>query len=165
MAYYLNQFSCMGNLVADPETRDVGSDKKVCKFRIAVNNPHNDSAFFFNIDVWGNEGEKCMLLKKGAQVFISNATLRPGQYEKTGESGQTQTVHTITINVDGYCGRVQFGPKAQPEAESTASSSPTEEPKKKRGRPRKVKPTEETVEETVEVEEVENNSFEEEFEF
>jgi single-stranded DNA-binding protein len=170
MAYYLNQFNCMGNLVADPELKNVGSDKKVCKFRIAVNNPHNESAFYFNIDVWGNEGEKCMLLKKGAQVFISNATLRPGQYEKTGENGQTQTVHTITINVDGYCGKVQFGPKVNTEGlPNTTSSS---EVKKKRGRPAKKKASEikaeaessspkpQAVEEDSEV-----LSFEEEFEF
>ena len=160
MAYYLNQFSCMGNLVADPEIRDGGAEKKVCKFRLAVNNPHNDSAFFFNIDVWNGEGEKCMLLKKGAQVFISNATLRPGQYEKTDEHGNTQTIHTITINVDGYCGRVQFGPKVQVGSEAPHSETPSEKPKKKRGRPPKKKIEEEVVEEEEEV-----DSFAEEFEF
>ena len=74
MAFYLNQFHCIGNLVADPELKQAGKNK-VCKFRIAVNNPHNESALFFYIDVWGKEGEKCMMLKKGSQVFITNAFL------------------------------------------------------------------------------------------
>lgn len=81
MAFYLNKCDLIGNLVADPEIRDAGKSK-VCKFRIAVNNPHNETALFFYIDVWGKEGEKCMLLKKGSQIFISNASIIPKQYKK-----------------------------------------------------------------------------------
>ena len=126
MAFYLNQFHCIGNLVADPELKDAGKTK-VCKFRIAVNNPHNENALFFYVDVWGKEGEKCMLLKKGAQVLISNAQVMPKQYKKTLSNGEEISCNSVTVNVDGYCGKVQFGPKVDQESES----------KPKRGRPKK----------------------------
>jgi single-stranded DNA-binding protein len=172
MAYYLNQFHCMGNLVFDPELKTAGKDKKVCKFRIALNNPYNDSTIFFNVDVWGTEGEKCAEhLKKGAQVFVSNASLRPVQYEKSDNEGGKVKVDSIVINVDGYCGRVQFGPKVLTEGSSSASNSPndtgeSEEPsaKKKRGRPPK-KAVEEPVEEQVVEDDDLDLSEEYEFEF
>ena len=101
MAFYLNKFDCMGNLVADPELKSAGNSK-VCKFRIAVNNPHNENALFFYVDVWGKEGEKCMLLKKGAQVFITNASVIPKQYTKTLQSGEEVSCNSVNVNVDGY---------------------------------------------------------------
>lgn len=129
MAFYLNQFHCIGNLVADPELKDAGASK-VCKFRIAINNPHNESAYFFYVDVWGKEGEKCMLLKKGAQVFISNASIIPKQYTKNC-NGQEVTCSNFTVNVDGYCGKIQFGPKFDQDKNNSAEEKP------KRGRPKK----------------------------
>jgi len=141
MAFYLNQFHCIGNLVADPELKDAGSSK-VCKFRLAVNNPHNESAFFFYVDVWGKEGEKCMLLKKGAQVFISNASIIPKQYTKKC-NGQDVTCSNFTVNVDGYCGKIQFGPKFDQDKNTSS------EEKAKRGRPKKqYKKSNDTTKET-----------------
>lgn len=165
MAFYLNQFHCIGNLVADPELKNAGKSK-VCKFRIAVNNPHNETALFFYVDVWGREGEKCMMLKKGAQVFISNASVIPKQYNKTLQSGEEVSCNSVTINVDGYCGKVQFGPKVEIDKE--------DKPTKKRGRPKKPA-TKELADESTESGDFDTNgtssgednysSFEEEFEF
>jgi single-stranded DNA-binding protein len=121
MAFYLNQCALIGHLVADPELKDLPKTK-VCKFRIAVNNPHNEKALFFSVDVWGKEGEKCMLLKKGAQVFITNAQILPKQYTKKMSNGEEFTCNTITINVDGYCGKVQFGSKAEIKTSNNDSS-------------------------------------------
>jgi single-stranded DNA-binding protein len=157
MAFYLNQFHCIGNLVADPELKDAGKTK-VCKFRIAVNNPHNENALFFYVDVWGKEGEKCMLLKKGAQVLISNAQVMPKQYKKTLSNGEEISCNSVTVNVDGYCGKVQFGPKVDQESES----------KPKRGRPKKKEVEEETVKEEESPKETSDDSYSEfdpDFEF
>lgn len=154
MAYYLNQFHCIGNLVADPELKDAGQNK-VCKFRIAVNNPHNEKALFFYIDVWGREGEKCMMLKKGAQVFISNASIIPKQYTKTSPQGEELTCTTFTVNVDGYCGKIQFGPKVDVEESNTLKNA---KPKVK-NKPKK------NLDQDSPPEDEDYNSFEEEFEF
>lgn len=156
MAYYLNQFHCIGNLVADPELKDAGQNK-VCKFRIAVNNPHNEKALFFYIDVWGREGEKCMMLKKGAQVFISNASIIPKQYTKTSSQGEELTCTTFTVNVDGYCGKIQFGPKVEIE-ESKVSKKIKSPSKKATG-------TSQKSNESPPADEEDFDSFAEEFEF
>jgi single-stranded DNA-binding protein len=156
MAYYLNQFHCIGNLVADPELKDAGQNK-VCKFRIAVNNPHNEKALFFYIDVWGREGEKCMMLKKGAQVFISNASIIPKQYTKTSSQGEELTCTTFTVNVDGYCGKIQFGPKVEIE-ESKVSKKIKSPSKKSTG-------TSQKSNESPPADEEDFDSFAEEFEF
>lgn len=127
MAFYLNQFHCIGNLVADPEIKQAGKTK-VAKFRIAVNNPHNESALYFYVDVWGKEGEKCMMLKKGAQVFITNASIIPKQYTKNTGSGEEINCTTFTVNVDGYSGKVQFGQKLENETKSKPSKSKKSSP-------------------------------------
>lgn len=160
MAYYLNQYHVMGNLVADPEIKNLSGDKKVCKFRIAVNNPHNESAAFMSVDVWGKEGEKCNLLKKGAQVFITNASVLPKSYTKKTSCGEEVKINTFTINVDGYCGKVQFGPKNQNSSEN--SSDQKSEKKSQSPKPKETTSKEEVSEESSS-EEV--SSFEEEFEF
>lgn len=167
MAFYLNKFDCIGNLVADPELKNAGKNK-VCKFRIAVNNPHNETALFFYVDVWGKEGEKCMMLKKGSQVFLTNASVMPKQYTKTLANGEEVSCNSVTINVDGYCGKVQFGPKF--DSENSQSEKP-----KKRGRPpkkqsennedSKVEPTESVDSGNFDTDEDSYSSFEEEFEF
>lgn len=163
MPFYLNQYHVIGNLVADPELKDAGKSK-VCKFRIAVNNPHNETALFFYVDVWGKEGEKCMLLKKGSQIMITNASVLPKQYKKTLSNGDEISCNSVTINVDGYCGKVQFGPKV----DQSLSDKPTEKPKSKRGRPKKEEKVSEDTESEGLTEDEEPNtysSFEEEFEF
>jgi len=161
MAFYLNKCDLIGNLVADPEIRDAGKSK-VCKFRIAVNNPHNETALFFYVDVWGKEGEKCMLLKKGSQIFISNASIIPKQYKKTLSNGEEMSCNSVTINVDGYCGKVQFGPKVdQPESTSKA---PTKNKKVKKSEGVKKAPEPE-AKPASEPESTSYSEFEEEFEF
>lgn len=130
MAFYLNQYHVMGNLVADPEIKNLGNDKKVCKFRIAVNNPHNENAAFMSVDVWGKEGEKCNLLKKGSQVFITNASILPKTYSKKTSCGEEVKINTFTVNVDGYCGKVQFGPKNQDSSSKEKISNNKEVPVK-----------------------------------
>jgi len=156
MAFYLNKYDVVGNLVADPELKNIGNDKKVCKFRIAVNNPHNEEASFFYVDVWGREGEKCGMLKKGAQVMITNASVIPKQYEKTTPSGDVVKMSTFTINVDGYCGKVQFGPKSEINSDETTKPKPSK--KKVTKKPKEEKPKSDEPDEEV-------SSFEEEFEF
>ena len=165
MAFYLNQYHVMGNLVADPEIRDAGKSK-VCKFRIAVNNPHNEIALFFYVDVWGKEGEKCMLLKKGSQIFISNASVIPKQYKKTLSNGEEMSCNSVTINVDGYCGRVQFGPKVDQSDPANKESLKSKKPKKVKTVEQISEPQEKSEQNPKSEPEPDSYSeFEEEFEF
>jgi single-strand DNA-binding protein len=59
------------HLVSDPELREVGSDKKVCKMRIAISNPNSKTKCFIDCEAWDRNAEICsQYLKKGREVLI-----------------------------------------------------------------------------------------------
>jgi single-strand DNA-binding protein len=67
----LNKFIAIGNLTGDPETKNVGEDKKVCKFCIAINNRVNDSVTFVDVETWNKSAENCdRFLSKGRKIVI-----------------------------------------------------------------------------------------------
>lgn len=71
----MNKVVMIGNLVKDPEIREVkiGNDTiKKCKFRIAVARINAESqADFFNVVVWRGLAESCYkFLKKGSKCCV-----------------------------------------------------------------------------------------------
>ena len=67
----------VGSLTRDPELRHTQSGKAVCSLRLAVNTRRKDEAWtvdkpnYFDITVWGNQGERCaQYLPKGRPVAI-----------------------------------------------------------------------------------------------
>lgn len=73
----VNSVFLMGNLTKDPETKSAGSSN-ITSFGLAVNRSYKDKSGewqeqtdFFNVDVWGKQGENCsQYLSKGKKVFI-----------------------------------------------------------------------------------------------
>lgn len=70
----------VGNLTRDPELRMTGSGTYVCEFGVAVNKSRKvngewqDVAHFFDVVVWGKQGETCaQYLAKGRQVSIDGS--------------------------------------------------------------------------------------------
>lgn len=67
-----------GNLTRDPELRHLNSGTAVCKLRVAVNTRRKDQSGnwvdkpnFFDVTVWGAQGENCSnYLSKGRPVAI-----------------------------------------------------------------------------------------------
>ncbi len=75
----INRVIITGNLTADPELRSLPSGTSVCKLRIACNGRRKngstgqweDDPNFFNVTVWGAQGENCArYLSKGRPVAI-----------------------------------------------------------------------------------------------
>jgi single-strand DNA-binding protein len=74
----INRVVLVGNLTRDPELRNTPSGTAVCSLRIAVNTRRKDSTGqwtekpnYFDITVWGNQGESCaQYLAKGRPVAI-----------------------------------------------------------------------------------------------
>jgi single-strand DNA-binding protein len=68
----------VGNLTRDPELRQTPSGTSVCQFGVAVGRRYKDAsgqwvdkASFFDVVVWGQQGENCaQYLSKGRQVAI-----------------------------------------------------------------------------------------------
>src|SRR6266542_6505005 len=75
----INRVVLVGNLTKDPELRHTPSGTPVCKLRVAVNTRQKDAATgewgdkpnYFDVTVWGNQGESCaQYLSKGRPVGV-----------------------------------------------------------------------------------------------
>src|SRR6187401_1504042 len=78
MARNINRVIVVGNLTRDPELRHTPSGTAVCSLRLAVNTRRKDESGqwtdkpnYFDITVWGQQGENCaQYLSKGRPVAI-----------------------------------------------------------------------------------------------
>lgn len=75
----INRVVMTGNLTADPELRSTAGGTSVCSLRIACNTRRKDASTgewvdkpnYFNVTVWGNQGENAArYLSKGRPVAI-----------------------------------------------------------------------------------------------
>ena len=74
----INRVIITGNLTRDPELRSTGSGTSVCSLRVACNTRRKDQSGewvdkpnFFDVTVWGAQGENCArFLSKGRPVAI-----------------------------------------------------------------------------------------------
>jgi single-strand DNA-binding protein len=75
----INRVVLVGNLTKDPELRHTPSGTAVCKLRLAVNTRQKDASTgewgdkpnYFDVTVWGNQGESCsQFLSKGRPVAV-----------------------------------------------------------------------------------------------
>ena len=65
----MNVVTLIGNLASDVELRDVGEDRQVANFLLAVNRPGKDEADFVRISTWNKQAETCaQYLAKGKKV-------------------------------------------------------------------------------------------------
>ncbi|HEX6151997.1 MAG TPA: single-stranded DNA-binding protein [Solirubrobacterales bacterium] len=95
-----------GNLTQDPELRHLGSGTAVCELRVAVNSRRKDQsgnwvdkANYFNVTVWGAQGENCaQYLSKGRPVAIEGR-LDWREWEAKDGSGKRQAVQIVANTV------------------------------------------------------------------
>jgi single-strand DNA-binding protein len=89
LAVYLrdvNRVTLIGNLATDVELREIGTEKKVASFLLAVNRGDRDAgADFVWIAAWDRQAEVCAeFLTKGQRVGV-DGRLRSHTWEKEGE--------------------------------------------------------------------------------
>ncbi len=96
----MNSVSLIGNLATDVELKNVGDDKKVASFLLAVDRPSQDGgADFVRVSTWNRQAETCAeFLAKGAKVAV-DGRLRSRSWE---EEGKRRSVVEVVAN------RVQF---------------------------------------------------------
>jgi single-strand DNA-binding protein len=95
----MNTCSLIGNLATEVELRDVGEDKKVASFLLAVNRGGRDAgADFVWIVAWERQGELCAeYLSKGQQVGIEGR-LHTRTWEEEGK--RRDRVEVVAQRVD-----------------------------------------------------------------
>ena len=102
----INRVILTGNLTRDPELRSTPSGTSVCSLRLAVNSRRKDSGGewtdkpnYFDITVWGAQGENCAnYLSKGRPVAI-DGRLEWREWEAKDGSGKRQSVEVIADSV------------------------------------------------------------------
>jgi len=105
MAENINRVTITGNLTSDPELRHTPSGTAVCSLRVAVNGRRKDQSGqwvdkpnYFNVVVWGAQGENCNnYLSRGRPVAVDG---RLDWREWEGKDGQKrQTVEIVADTV------------------------------------------------------------------
>ncbi len=96
-----------GNLTQGPELRHTGGGTAVCELRVAVNSRRKngqtgeweDKPNFFNVTVWGAQGENCAnYLAKGRPVAVEGR-LDWREWEAKDGSGKRQAVSIVANTV------------------------------------------------------------------
>jgi single-strand DNA-binding protein len=108
----INRVVLTGNLTRDPELRSTSSGMSVCSLRVACNTRRKnqttgeweDRANFFDVTVWGAQGENCArFLAKGRPVAI-DGRLEWREWE-TQDGHKRQAVDIIADAVQFLGGR------------------------------------------------------------
>jgi single-strand DNA-binding protein len=102
----INRVVLTGNLTRDPELRSLPSGMSVCKLRIASNTRRKgasgeweDKPNFFDVTVWGAQGENCArFLSKGRPIAL-DGRLEWREWEAQDGSGKRQSVEIIADSV------------------------------------------------------------------
>jgi single-strand DNA-binding protein len=101
----INRVVLTGNLTRDPELRSLSSGTSVCKLRVAVNSRRKDQngewvdkPNYFDVTVWGAQGENCSTyLSKGRPVAI-DGRLEWREWE-ANDGSKRQSVEIIADSV------------------------------------------------------------------
>ena len=102
----INRVVLTGNLTRDPELRSLPSGTSVCSLRVACNTRRKDASGdwvdkpnFFDVTVWGAQGENCaQYLSKGRPVAI-DGRLEWREWEAKDGSGKRQSIDIIADSV------------------------------------------------------------------
>ena len=102
----INRVVLTGNLTRDPELRSLPSGTSVCSLRVACNTRRKDASGewvdkpnFFDVTVWGAQGENCaQYLSKGRPVAV-DGRLEWREWEAKDGSGKRQSVDIIADSV------------------------------------------------------------------
>jgi single-strand DNA-binding protein len=101
----INVVVITGNLTKDPDLRSTGGGTSVCELRVAVNSRRKegqnwvDKPNFFNVVVFGAQGENCAnYLSKGRPVAVEGR-LDWREWDAKDGSGKRQAVQIIANSV------------------------------------------------------------------
>jgi single-strand DNA-binding protein len=95
----MNNVTLIGNLATEIDLRDVGEDKKVANFVLAIDRPGPDAgADFVRVAVWNRQAETCaQFLAKGKRVAV-DGRLRSRSWEDS-EGTRRSAVEVVAHRV------------------------------------------------------------------
>lgn len=100
----MNHMTIVGNLTRDPELRFLASGQAVCNMGLASsrryqqNGEWQEQTSFFNLTVWGEQGQNCAAsMSKGMRVVVTGR-LETREYE---HDGQKRMGHDVIVDEIG----------------------------------------------------------------
>jgi single-strand DNA-binding protein len=101
----LNSVLIEGNLVSDPEKKDLDSGAKLCTFTVATNryfnqdNEKKSEVSFFDVEVWNKTAELCLkTLSKGRGVRVVGRLKQERWADKEGKNHSKVKVIGETVD-------------------------------------------------------------------
>lgn len=81
----MNVVTLIGNLATDVELRELGDEKRVASFLLAVDRPKGDEADFVRVSAWEKQADLChRYLAKGKRVAV-DGRLRSRSWDDGGK--------------------------------------------------------------------------------
>ena len=95
----MNSVVLTGNLATDVELKDLGDDKQVANFVLAVDRLGGEEADFFRVSAWNKQAELCSrYLAKGRRVGI-DGRLRSRTWDD-GDGNKRSAVDVVANHVE-----------------------------------------------------------------
>ena len=109
----MNSVFLIGNLTTDVELRELGADKRLAKFGLAVDRGGRDGETdFFRISVWDRQAELCSdYLAKGRKIALEGR-LRYSTWEDEGK--KRSAVEVVAYRVEFLSGPGGSGAELMP---------------------------------------------------
>jgi single-strand DNA-binding protein len=132
MAGNINRVVLVGNLTRDPELRHTPSGTPVCSLRLAVNTRRKDESGqwtdkpnYFDITVWGQQGENCaQYLSKGRPVAIDGRLeWREWQDKESGQKRQAVDIIADSVQFLGSREGGENGGRFTPQSDVPADTA------------------------------------------
>ena len=94
----MNNVTLIGNLATDVEVKEVGEDKRVASFTLAVDRPGSEHADFVRIAAWNKQADACnRFLAKGKRVAV-DGRLRSRSWEEEGK--KRSAIEVVAASVE-----------------------------------------------------------------
>lgn len=115
----MNNVTLIGNLATDVEVREVGTDKKLATFVLAIDRPGQDKgADFVRVATWDRQAEVCgQYLAKGKRVAVdgrlkSRSWEDPDGKRRSAVEVVANRVQFLSPREEGAPGETPFEPAA-----------------------------------------------------
>jgi single-strand DNA-binding protein len=127
----INRVVLTGNLTRDPELRNTSGGTPVCSLRLACNTRRRDSSGewvdkpnFFDITVWGAQGENCAnYLSKGRPVAVDGRLEWREWEDKQGNKRQSIDIIADSVQFLGSPGGAENGGRFTPQSDVPADTA------------------------------------------
>jgi single-strand DNA-binding protein len=95
----VNSVVLTGNLATDVEVKEIGDERQVANFLLAVDRPGGDEADFFRVSAWNKQAEVCgRYLSKGRRIGV-DGRLRSSSWEDA-EGNKRNAVEVVAHHVE-----------------------------------------------------------------